>query len=404
MTFRGAILARAAAAALAAVAVLGCEGGDDGALTVVISTPEVTLSGASRATLVVDYSGAGARIVSEDGTPACAFVLPGVDGEFADDRQGTLTIRASGPRALRGPADIAACRMLPSDPEETAEDLHGKLVVRLAGAEDAAGKAIDVATAKAGRGSSAPTQKEIDAAQAAAVQAAASIAPPPQPASGGAVDPSVQAGSTGRPGAARPAGASGSAGATAAGAAPPGGSSSADRASAPQNPAAGRPASPASVPRTAVPAAPQPVEDPGQAPAPVDRDRNYDDSPSEDESAPAYDLTIGVRSGGRFGALQLEINHLGGSGGFIGRGDQVDCVSMVEAIAAANYVGERTAKIGLISLAGINTPANVVRCGFRTREPLSPNSFNVVVVDAADTESQPLEPQPTVAVTGVMRR
>ncbi len=400
MKLRTTRLVRAAGAALCALVGSGCSGGDDGARTVVISTPELILSGAARATLVVDYSGSGARIVTEDGTPACAFILPGVGGEFADDRQGTLTIRASGPRALRGPADIAACRMLPSDPEETAEDLHGKLVVRVSGAEDTAGKAIDLAAAKAGKSASALSQREIDDAQAAAVQAAASIAPTPSTPPNGAAD------STGRPGAGGGAGpgAVGSAGAATAGTSRSGAVASAGPAASPQNPAAARPASPASVPRSSPAAAPQPVDDGGDTPTPVDRDRNYDDSPADDETAPAYDLTIGVRTGGQFGALQLEINHLGGAGGFIGRGDQVDCVSLVEAIAAANYAGERTAKIGLISLAGINTPGNVVRCGFRTREPLSPNSFNVKVVDAADVESQPLDPMPTVAITGVIRR
>ncbi|MFN2427587.1 MAG: hypothetical protein ABR587_14190, partial [Candidatus Binatia bacterium] len=102
--------------------------------------------------------------------------------------------------------------------------------------------------------------------------------------------------------------------------------------------------------------------------------------------------------------LQLAITHLGRSGGFIGRQDAVDCVSLVEAIVASNYVGERLTKVGLISLQGIRTPAAIMRCGFRTREPLSPGSFNIDVVDASDTESNPLEPTPTVVISTITRR
>ncbi len=130
-----------------------------------------------------------------------------------------------------------------------------------------------------------------------------------------------------------------------------------------------------------------------------DPDPDYDDSC--DSSLPAYTLEIAVNqsSAPRLGALQLEVTHLGDSGCFIGEGDQVDCVALVDAIVAANYPGERTAKIGMISLQGIPTPAAVVRCGFRTSEALSPASFRVDVVDASTPGGDPVEPPPTVAIT-----
>jgi hypothetical protein len=127
----------------------------------------------------------------------------------------------------------------------------------------------------------------------------------------------------------------------------------------------------------------------------------YDDGPSD---VPAYTVEFAVQTAATIGALQLEITHLGRSGGFIGRGDKVDCVSLVEAIVASNYLGERTTKVGLISLQGIRTPSAIMRCGFRTEEELTPASFLVDVTDASDTESKPLDPFPTVVVSSIMRR
>jgi hypothetical protein len=61
-------------------------------------------------------------------------------------------------------------------------------------------------------------------------------------------------------------------------------------------------------------------------------------------------------------------------------------------------------KIGLISLQGINTPADIMRCGFRTRENLSPGSFLVEVTDASDTESNQIEPEPKVLIRTITPR
>ena len=124
----------------------------------------------------------------------------------------------------------------------------------------------------------------------------------------------------------------------------------------------------------------------------------------DDEAAPAYSLDFAVPTAGRFGALQLDITHLGDSGGFIGRDDKVDCVSLIEAIVASNYLGELVIKIGLISLQGIRTPAAIMRCGFRTREELSPESFRIEVTDASDTNSEQVDPPPTVVISTITPR
>jgi len=390
-----AILLRAAAV-IAALLSAGCQGGDENALSVVISIPEQQVPTATKATLLVDYSGTGARLLSEGGGPACAFILPGVDGDFSDDRQGTLTIQASGPRATRGPADIAACRMKPGDEGATAADLASKLSVRVQAAEDAAGKPIDLAAVQArhsagggsGGGAARMSEDDVEEAQAKAVKTAASIKRV-VPDDGGATTTNTDGtkpGTMGNGGA----GAPGSFGDTAA------------------KPAAtAKPAAPANVPRAPgvpVGAAP-PVVDNSAMPVGQDRDPGYNDSDSDDETAPAYSLDFFVQPpAGRFGALQLDITHLGNRGGFIGREDKVDCVPLVEAIVASNYLGERLTKIGLISLQGINTPAAIMRCGFRSRENISPGSFLVEVTDASDTDSKQIEPPPTVVISTITPR
>ncbi|HXC50911.1 MAG TPA: hypothetical protein VN634_08510 [Candidatus Limnocylindrales bacterium] len=130
-----------------------------------------------------------------------------------------------------------------------------------------------------------------------------------------------------------------------------------------------------------------------------DHDPDYDDSCDPSWRAYTLEISVNQSSAPRIGALQLEVTHLGDSGCFIGRGDQIDCVALVDALVAANYPGERTAKIGMISLDGIPTPAAVIRCGFRTSESLSPASFLVEVMDASTTGGDPIDPPPSVGIT-----
>lgn len=118
----------------------------------------------------------------------------------------------------------------------------------------------------------------------------------------------------------------------------------------------------------------------------------------------SYTLTLSVSGDALIGALQLEIEHLGNSGGFIGRGDQVDCQPLVQALVAGNFAGEGLVRIGMISLQGIPSPTALLQCGFRTREEIVPGSFLVEVSDASDINSQPLDPYPEVFVSQVTIR
>lgn len=388
-----------AAVVLAATCVAGgCQPDDQGALSIVITTPDHDLSGASKATLLVDYSGTGARLLSSGGGPVCAFIMPGADGDFSDDGRGTLTITTRGTRAPRALTDIAACRMKPGDPDATAADLQAKISVRVGSAEDISGKEIDIADAvskKAHRAARIADQSGVETAQADAVRAAEKAFPPkakvatsvPGPDGG---DPAIASAGKGA--------VAGSGGLSAAEAA----AGMAAAAALQQQQAANAARSVAAMGQGSQP--PPASDDPSAVPVDRDQDPSYDDSPSDDERAPAYNLDITVQGEEPFGALQFEMTHLGNNGGFIGHGDSIDCVPLVEAIVAGNYVGERVAKIGLISLQGIDPGLLILRCGFRTREALSPASFLIEVTDAANKKSEPLDPPPTVAIASVMRR
>lgn len=403
----------ALAAALATASLCGgCRRDDGHALTVVVSLPDQHVAGVAKATIEVDYSGAGASIVSDNGGPACAFILPGVEGDFADDRKGKLTIHAQGPRAARGPADLAACRMKAGDADATAADLKKELTVKLASAEDAAGKPVDLA-AKAGAhsaGASSRNDAEIEAAQAEAAKAAVAAAPA-QPA---AAAPPAANGTTASV-APRGEGAATNGAASAAGNASPVAAPAAPGVipKTPPRPVASGSSATARSATAAVPTG-QPYNGGGDGtpnpPGNQDRDPGYDDSDGDNPNLPAYDIEIGVTTPGRLGALQLSITHLGSSGGFVGRGDQLDCTPLVDAMMAQNWPGERTAQIGLINIQGFRTPASVLRCGFRSREALSPPSFLVEVVDASDVgtgangDPAPLDPPPSASVVAITRR
>lgn len=398
-------LALAAALAVAALSG-GCSRDDHDALSVVVSLPESNVSGVAKATIEVDYSGAGASILQQDGGPACAFILPGIQGNFSDDGQGKLTIRAEGPRAAHGPSDIAACRMKAGDSDATADDLEKTLTVRVTGAEDAGGKPLDL-QAKAGkaRGAAVRSESEIEAEQAKAAETAASVAPAAAPTNG----------ATGGAGITTPGAAGSTAGAStgtvvagqaAPAATPAPGAVIPKPAAAPPRAVAGGTGSTARSPVAPTPPVAAPVIDNSQIPGNADRDPGYDDADGDNPNAPTYDLVVGVTSTGNLGALQLKITHLGSSGGFVGRNDQNDCTALVDAMMAQNWPGERTAQVGLINIQGFRTPAAVVRCGFRSREALSPNSFLVEVVDASDAgiDPKPMDPEPTAVIRSINRR
>lgn len=111
-----------------------------------------------------------------------------------------------------------------------------------------------------------------------------------------------------------------------------------------------------------------------------------------------YAVEIVVTSEGELGALQADVSTDDCNGEWETRGDHVDCEALVEAIVAANVVEPGTLKAGLISLAGIETPAAVLRCRYSSFEEPKPSDFRLRVTDAADTSSMPLGTDPVLAI------
>ncbi|HYB98526.1 MAG TPA: hypothetical protein VEC57_05260 [Candidatus Limnocylindrales bacterium] len=402
------ISSRVALAATAAIAVAGCQPPDRDALTVQVSLQNETPS-VAKGTIVVDYSRAGAKIVSAEGGPACAVILPGVDGTFTDDGRGTLTARIQSKRGLRGPADVIACRMLAAKDDATVSDIRQRLDVKLTEAEDNAGKVLDLTVPVAKARRAAPAVPDAASADAAATEAAAAgemlaeadtkkvkAEPAPKPAPKPAAPPA--------PSPPKPA-------------APP-----------PVAPAVRPPAPPMSGPANA-PGAPgrSVINNPALSAAQRDRafpdysnggndadndgpsgvgggndnDDPFDDSPSDDEAAPAYEVTANVSAGETLGALQFEIIYQGDSGGWAGRGANVICEALTDGLAATNYPGKREVKVGLVSLQGIKS-GPVVKCIFRSHERVTANSFTVNVADASNLETAPLANMPRMWVSNAV--
>ena len=407
MKHPGGLAAAAMAAASLLTGLAGCQVGDEGAVTVTLSLPRTPVAFA-KGTVLVDYTRAGARMLAEGGGPACAFILPGLEGNFADDGRGVLTIRVGSKRGVHGPMDIAACRMKSGDPDATAEDLASQISLKIAEALDGAGKPVDLTSKPSktpgGEGGKGAGEKPPGAADgetppgeapgggpggAGGATTPGGVKPAPGAGAPTVVKPAV---TTGVPGSATP---------------PP--------VARPQPPSPSKPTASASnasgngdgTTGNGSPAA----NDSGSAPEDspdvepdYNKDPNYDDSIGGDSTAPEYDVVVSVSSATGLGALQIEIIHLGSAGSWVGKGAGVDCASMVDAILAANFVGGRGVKVGLISLQGIPAPGPVVLCGFRTRERLSPASFQIRLVDAADTNSDPVNPLPDVVISSIVQR
>ncbi|MBI5506878.1 MAG: hypothetical protein HY899_18990 [Deltaproteobacteria bacterium] len=381
-------------AAAGIVGLTGCSSGDRNAIPVTVSLQSETPS-VSKATVLVDYSRTGAKIAQEEGRPSCAFILPGLAGEFSDDGQGALTVRLQAQRGLRGPADIVACRMLAAKADTEPRDIAARLDVKLTEAEDGAGKVIDLAAAPTTRRAPAnemadkkPTQKSLLEAKRLADEAAGRRTP-------NALVPAVVPPGTSAKPISPPA--------------PPPAASTPGARPAPVLPSAPAATPPAA--RGAVLAAPSaaaptanagPVAGPGSG---VSKDPGYDDSPSDQPKTAQYDVTVSViGTTASLGALQFEVSHTGSSGGWVGHQGDVECEALVDALRASNYVGGRTVRVGLVSIQGMPTPGAMVRCSFRTPEYLSTSSFAIQVVDASDIDSGPIDPLPTMRVSSVVRR
>ncbi|HYC54281.1 MAG TPA: hypothetical protein VEL28_05010 [Candidatus Binatia bacterium] len=397
--------------ALAALfAVAACQTPDRNALTVQVALQDDTPS-VAKGTIVVDYSRAGAKVLSEEGGPACAFILPGVDGTFSDDGRGSLTARVQSKRGLRGPADVIACRMVAAKSDATPSDIRQRLEVRLTEAEDSAGKVLDltipVAKARRAAPATAPTAASAEAAATEAAAAGEMLADveakkakaepakpvPPKPVATVAAPPKPPAPAPPvAPPAVRPP--------------PPSPSGPANAPGSLNRSVINNPALSAADRARAFPDYGNSSTDTADtgtrgSSGIGNEDDDFDDSPSDDEAAPAFEVTVNVSAAETLGALQFQIIYEGDSGGWAGRGPNVICEALTDGLAAANYVGKRAVKLGLVSLEGIKSGA-VVKCVFRSPERVTASSFTVSIEDASNLETDPLKAVPKMWVSNVV--
>ena len=101
-----------------------------------------------------------------------------------------------------------------------------------------------------------------------------------------------------------------------------------------------------------------------------------------------YAITFGVRSGSKLGAVQFDAR---GSGDWQGSGDKVACSSLVSgSMHACNDKGGGVLSCGLINTSGIPGGADLVRCDFASKSPVSAGDFSVRVIDASNTATKPV--------------
>lgn len=348
------------------------------------------------ATVVVDYSGASAKPQIDGGEPACFVLPPDVTGNFSDDGAGKLSIDVKARRAFSAPIDLAVCRMIPDSAEIAPATISANLKVALAGATDTKGEKLDdrrlAMTRSGGRdvSTAAPSDAETGSGDD----------------SGMKVDRDSMGSNSGAARGANPGAGAGSLG-------------DALRQRNTGNPvkemereaeqaerearAAERAAREAEKNAGARDSAGGAGGDAGMPDATGD-DAEQENDPGVSHSTPSYAVTVEILNGaGLVGALQFDVNHTGGSGGWQGSKGSVRCSWNVSGgITACNDVGSGRVRCALADVSGFQTPASIATCIFRTDDPVNASNFNVNVIDASDPEFKQISVN--MAVTSVVKR
>jgi hypothetical protein len=375
----------------------------------------------SSATIAVDYSQAQAKPVTNGGRPACASILPHVVADFSDDERGTLTVRARSAEGFSAPIDLAVCRMVPERENVTGPTISARLRISLTEGVDVAGHNLDerqLAHSRPRTYSRSSSVADGTAGSVASEDREAAMAHERR--STGAASERRTAKAENRQGAKREGGRD----------VPAAMARNAERSKANADGQIAR-------------ADRQPYTDDervgsgsrysggsraGSAPGGVgtdgtgsnggtsgadanagEADRGHggssssNDDSDDDTQALSYDVTVAVTSdSGVLGALQFDVTHLGSSGGFVGAGASVKCDPAVAvALTSFNDKGNGQLSAAFVDLQGFHTPTPVATCRFKTREQLSPQSFQVTAVDASAPGLEAANVLPTMAVTSV---
>lgn len=374
----------------AAVLAAGCNGNKTAPVEVMISLDK-TATALRSAKVTVDYHQSGGTPLMSDGVPACISIVPNVDCAFEDDGAGTLTITAKAQASFSAPVDLAVCRMVPDSADVDASQIASRLRVRLATAIAKDGKALDekrLASAS-GTGRKSPgggTSTAGDARKQGAAGTPASGSTASDTASdtksGGADSPDVSGLMVNR-------------------------DDLAAREARRKADAAGDSGSDAEAERAARERAAEQAREANRAEADAEAAEEADEDgndPEDSQPVAAYDVVISVTSdSGPVSALQLDINHLGSSGGWQGAGSKANCQELVSAnMRACNDKGRGRISCALIDVGGFPTPADVLSCVFKTGGTVSMSDFSAQVVDASDPQMNPIDVD--VRVTSVSQR
>ncbi|MFP6599314.1 MAG: hypothetical protein VB852_02610 [Deltaproteobacteria bacterium] len=382
-----------------ALALLACQSSPE-PVDVVIPLPASVPAGSF--VVIVDYSAAGASPKMDAGRPLCASILPREKKvRVTDDGQGRLRVSVTTPEALVAPLQIAACQMLPDAVASSGEDIGAALRVRLASSGTVTGKShrnLPGTAAAPERVQAHDRQLEDEAPQ---------VRPPGAPAARqaeGMTDPAKAThpwpdGGDSSPG--PPDNVEGDRSVPAS----PAGQRSAPASGTPEyradKAAQDRGLPPSATGQTSVRPGATSSERPGATSS--ERPSASASSGTAEDTVRPWDVTMGVTSGsGPVAALQFDVVYQGPSGSFVGRSQSVDCRVLVDvALSTGNNQRQGRLAYALIDLTGFDVPADVITCTFKTRDPLSTDSFTIKVVDATDSDDSPLKIG--MAVTDVRR-
>ena len=390
--------------------------GENPATEVIISLERSAVS-LAEATIIVDYSRAGARPLHRGGEPACASILPNVVTDFSDDESGALTVNARSKEGFSAPVDLAVCRMIPDSKDMSGAAIASQLRISLAEGRDIAGRPLGnrelaMSSSRGVTGSSRKSTGSTDRSDARSPRYGdGQRSPTSERRTAKAHGRDDGQGSRTGTASSR----SSLANRYPSQSAEPDHDRAAPRERERQQQrevARAEEASPSRRYRdssglgngadgsdfgdeSADAAEPQDGAGPGS--------ENTNDDSDNDAQAVRYAIQVAVTSdSGTLGALQFDITHLGASGGFVGAGGSVDCAADVAAgLTSFNDRGAGRLSAAFVDLNGFSTPTAVATCRFKTREQLARGSFQVTTIDASPPGLGQVDIRPTMEVVDV---
>lgn len=119
---------------------------------------------------------------------------------------------------------------------------------------------------------------------------------------------------------------------------------------------------------------------------------------------PAFECNIlfAIEDDVSVGALQYDVDYADAPGAFRGSGAGVECSDLTGSVASFNdKENEQIMTGGIISIAGVDAPADLAECFFNGTVPPVAEDFAIEVTDATDPSGTTITPTPVVFVKTV---